>query len=179
MLDLLEDIKSALEAKLYRPALALALTVPDICGKIAYPELKTVKKRYEMWFNEYVTKGYFPDEFEDKLKFDGEKCYKLRCSILHSGKAEVPIDEFELVSHYIQTDGIYFGNVFQTSQGTLHYSDGSKKNTIKDIKFRLMLAVYVWLFTIRLVLSTIEHLTKKYLNNTAYRYLMKMIILTE
>lgn len=33
------QIRKALEAEIYLPALALALTLPDICGQIEYPKI--------------------------------------------------------------------------------------------------------------------------------------------
>ncbi|WP_273832345.1 hypothetical protein [Guptibacillus sedimenti] len=40
MLDKIKDIKIALNNKSYLSALALSLTLPDICGQIEYPDLK-------------------------------------------------------------------------------------------------------------------------------------------
>ncbi|UYZ85346.1 hypothetical protein MTZ49_07305 [Entomomonas sp. E2T0] len=97
MLKKIEDIKKALEAKAYLSALALTLTLPDICGKIAYPNDKN-GERYIKWFNENLTKYDYPKEFDEKLKFDGKKCWKLRCAFLHEGSINgIPdIDKFEL-----------------------------------------------------------------------------------
>ena len=55
----LEDIKIAYNNKAYFSALALTLTIPDICGKIQYknnPNLNNSEK-YIKWFNEWI-KGY-------------------------------------------------------------------------------------------------------------------------
>ena len=37
---LIKEITNSLDNKNYLSALALTLTLPDICGKIAYPEIK-------------------------------------------------------------------------------------------------------------------------------------------
>ena len=37
MLEKIEAIEKALDNKSFLPALALALTLPDICGQIEYP----------------------------------------------------------------------------------------------------------------------------------------------
>ena len=38
--DFIKEIKDNLTRKNYLSALALALILPDICGKIAYPDMK-------------------------------------------------------------------------------------------------------------------------------------------
>lgn len=41
MIEKIYAIEHALECKCYLPALALALTLPDICGQIEYPRIET------------------------------------------------------------------------------------------------------------------------------------------
>ena len=40
MIDKIVAIRKAIECECYLPALALALTLPDICGQIEYPDFK-------------------------------------------------------------------------------------------------------------------------------------------
>ncbi|AQQ55019.1 hypothetical protein [Planococcus lenghuensis] len=93
MLEKIEDIKQALENRNYLSALALALTIPDICGKVEYPEFKY---KYSTWFNERVSQYYADDTgwTGDDLKavnpfFTGEMCWHLRCAFLHAGNTDV------------------------------------------------------------------------------------------
>lgn len=102
MLAKIKDIKIALNNKSYLSALALSLTLPDICGQIEYPELKkkngerNIGKQYAAWFNNWVNQ-YFADNTgwtEDGSKakdpyFTGEMCYHLRCSFLHAGNSDI------------------------------------------------------------------------------------------
>lgn len=114
------DSKTALENHAPMSSLALALTLPDICGQIEYGNAP-VADRYKKWFNEYI-KEYFPNwnesmpyqKFQEIQKmqqdnpsagwpiFDAEACYKLRCELLHSGNEgiaqheETVLDDFEL-----------------------------------------------------------------------------------
>lgn len=88
------QIRKALEAEIYLPALALALTLPDICGQIEYPK-NGVRERYIKWFNDWVAHWYADDtgwiENGKKPKnpyFTGEMCYGLRCAYLHSGNSK-------------------------------------------------------------------------------------------
>jgi hypothetical protein len=73
LLDQIKDIKLALANKSYLSALALTLTLPDICGKIEYPHFKNRKGK------RIVGKQYFT----------GEMCYSLRCSFLHDGNSDI------------------------------------------------------------------------------------------
>lgn len=103
MIRKLEEISTALNHKLFQSALALALTIPDICGQIEYPELvnsKTGKRKigqqYIRWFDNYVAHYYADDTgWTDDYKyaknsfFTGQMCYELRCSFLHSGNDDI------------------------------------------------------------------------------------------
>lgn len=105
MLEKINAIREALEKECYLTALALALTLPDICGQIEYPELvnqngnRLVGEQYKKWFREWVG-HYYADHtgFEQNGKypknpyFTDKMCYQLRCAYLHSGNSD--IDEF-------------------------------------------------------------------------------------
>lgn len=91
MIEKIEDIKKAMDAKAYLCALALALTLPDICGQVAYPDMNRRNQsqaRYIKWYDEYITQYDYPASYNGNAKFDGIKCWKLRCAILHSGNTK-------------------------------------------------------------------------------------------
>jgi hypothetical protein len=127
MIEILDDIEKSLKAEVYRPALALALTLPDICGKIEFSELTqngSTKQHYVKWYDENLTKYDYPEEFEERLKFDGEKCYRLRCAYLHSGNIDgVSIDEFDLQVTKPKLWGVYGPSEFGT-----FWRGGDEKN---------------------------------------------------
>ena len=125
MLEKIKDIQRAIENRAYLAALVLALTLPDICGKIAYPGMRT-SERYTKWFDEYVIKERFPEGYPDELKFDGRKLYKLRCALLHEGSVQgVPdVDSFEL--RIIESDppGMYGASSYSVTKcndGSCHF----------------------------------------------------------
>ena len=91
MNNLIEEIENSLMNKNYLSALALTLTLPDICGKIAFPEIEYVGERYVRWYNEYIYKYEIPstDTPENTLVPDGKIIYKLRCNLLHDGSLDV------------------------------------------------------------------------------------------
>ncbi|PEP49713.1 MULTISPECIES: hypothetical protein [Bacillus] len=85
---LIKEIMSSLDNKNYLSALALTLTLPDICGKIENPD-KGVRERYTKWYNEHIYKYEWPDEIKDLDKFNGDAVYKLRCNLLHDGSSDI------------------------------------------------------------------------------------------
>lgn len=109
MLALIEDIERATNAGAYRSALALALTIPDICGQIAYPEIEGSGTRYRRWFNQYVKKYYKTDKMLAALgvkPFDAYACYKLRCAYLHSGNSRLQdVYYIKTLDFFIHKDG--------------------------------------------------------------------------
>ena len=91
------EIKHCLECDYHLAALALALTLPDVCGKAEYPDEDSSKKRYINWYNEYI--GQILREMSRSEKkgladlpyLSGELVYQLRCSFLHSGDTDIDI----------------------------------------------------------------------------------------
>ena len=98
MEQLISEITSSLESENYLSALALTLILPDICGKIAYPKLKTsnqVGERYARWYNEYIYPyelSQNKDQSYNEWIPDGDTIYKLRCNLFHDGS--VLIDDY-------------------------------------------------------------------------------------
>lgn len=92
ILSLIDDINKALDAESYFSALALVLTLPDICGKAEYPNKKTTQ-RYKEWYDEYI--GQFEQSPSCKRKktsmpyLSGEVVYSLRNSFLHQGTPNI------------------------------------------------------------------------------------------
>ncbi|MGG1400277.1 hypothetical protein ABE288_21005 [Bacillus salipaludis] len=101
MLDKIKDINLALYNKSYLSALALSLTLPDICGQIEYPDFKhdngnrNIGKQYAAWFDDWVSHnyadytGFSEDGKVNNPFFTGKMCYDLRCSFLHAGNSDI------------------------------------------------------------------------------------------
>ena len=102
----IQEIKKAIDSKLYLSALHLALTLPDILGKLQYTEYgeKQSKQRFIRWFNEnvYDSFGRLPTDkfFEGVPKINGENVYQLRCKLFHEShnniEEDTGINEFVL-----------------------------------------------------------------------------------
>ena len=94
---LINEIKFALENEMCLIALAAALTLPDACGKVEYPNLSgETQKRYEDWTNTFVkpiATCNIPDgllnEYYGYNIFDGKALYKLRCGFFHESFPDV------------------------------------------------------------------------------------------
>lgn len=50
---IINDVEKSLDKDCLFSALALALTIPDVCGKISYPSKKP-SDRYINWFDEHI-----------------------------------------------------------------------------------------------------------------------------
>ena len=92
----ISEIRAALKAELYNCALAVSLTLPDICGKVEFPSEKTSSTRYKEWFVKYVEPlttspaTVLPgEETVDYTWITSDECWALRCAVLHAGNYEV------------------------------------------------------------------------------------------
>jgi len=81
MRNFLSQIEIGLEANLYYVSLFASLAVPDICGAINSEDGAATKDNYISWFDQYVGEKY--SQF-----FNGEDCYRFRCSFLHQGSSQ-------------------------------------------------------------------------------------------
>lgn len=101
MKQLILGIQDNIKRRNYLSALSLALTLPDICGKIAFPEKKNgrpdVGGRYAKWYDEYIYPYENPPDLlecdsSDSVPLNplnGYAVYKLRCSLLHEGSIDI------------------------------------------------------------------------------------------
>ena len=124
---LVEDINRALECECFFAALALALTLPDTCGKAEYPELEgKSKQRYKKWCQKYVCKKEKPcSSFSDDMPYLSEEIiFQLRCSLLHQSTQYIEsckieeerckVDKFSLI---INDDSCLDGGTSMVSYG--------------------------------------------------------------
>jgi len=93
MEKLTHALKCSIEQKNWYSAVILALTLPDICGKIEYPG-ECSGTRYKKWCEKYLEPKYTdqigPAHMECIHKFlSGSDCYALRCALLHEGSDDI------------------------------------------------------------------------------------------
>lgn len=91
LLRFTQDVRDAVKYRNWYSAIALALTLPDICGKIAYPQMKGSGKRYERWFNEWLGEQnrFTTNDGQEVVMLTGGDCYALRCAYLHRGGDDI------------------------------------------------------------------------------------------
>lgn len=93
MLDkIIADVEKALDAEAYLSALALMMTIPDICAKAEYGDNVGKRARYIRWFEEHIGQYNRAPIKEGKTVMpylSGEVAYQLRCSVLHEGHPDV------------------------------------------------------------------------------------------
>ena len=93
---IIDEIYNSLENGNFIVALTSALTIPDACGKIEYPNEGSSKKRYINWYEKYVAQ-YDRDSSDTLMPYpDSNLVYDLRCSMLHEGNPRVDLKEREL-----------------------------------------------------------------------------------
>ena len=92
---IIDEIEKSIKNECFLAALALALTLPDICGKAEYPTEKCDTKRYISWYNAYVGKFEKPsDPYGTDMPYSsGEIVYNLRCTFLHQGTPNIDVSK--------------------------------------------------------------------------------------
>ncbi len=103
----IEEIEQNIKDARWQSALALALTIPDICGNIAHPELirrhrdgkivldkngntnRDIGLQYKTWFDETAGSFFKKHEDDETPYICGERCWQLRCEYLHQNKGFV------------------------------------------------------------------------------------------
>jgi hypothetical protein len=93
MEKLTHALEGAIQQKNWYAAVILALTLPDICGKIEYPG-ESSGARYKKWCEKYLEPKYTqqigPAQMGHIHKFlSGSDCYALRCALLHEGSDDI------------------------------------------------------------------------------------------
>ena len=117
---LVDEIRKAMDNDLLLVALSTALTLPDVCGKVAFPNEQSSRIRYINWFeNEIGQYERSPHRDGPEMPYiSGKVLYSLRCSFLHSGNPnvdnsqleryhELPIDHFSLKKEKSNQFNIY------------------------------------------------------------------------
>lgn len=100
-----KSLRSSVAHQDWYVALATALTLPDVCGRLINPKLGS-GARYAAWFDGWIAPGYVHQL--PKIGFHcfltGDDCYALRCSYLHEGgsdisqqKARKALDDFHFI----------------------------------------------------------------------------------
>jgi len=88
MQHFIDAIRVAVTQNNWYAALSLALTMPDICGRLENP-LMDSQARFVHWYNRYLLNRYqspVGHDFTVHTFLSGNDCYALRCAFLHQGE---------------------------------------------------------------------------------------------
>lgn len=137
---IIDEINVSLGNGCYMAALALALTLPDICAKAEYPTVKGNKKRYIDWYDnnigQFEAAGAKNPAGESTPYLSGEVVYSLRNSVLHQGTPNIEegkgnIDKFVFVVQRPNEFNIY-ADVFSV---VIH--NGDTENAVKEYRVNI------------------------------------------
>lgn len=104
MEELLNQIKKALDNKLYLVALQSTLTLPDICAGLSIEDNETHRSDYIKWYEENIV---------NKQNLTGEDCYYFRCAMLHEGKMQHKDIKLSRIIFLVPNSNCTFiGNIF-------------------------------------------------------------------
>ena len=119
MKSLLNALSEELETNNWYGALFLALSIPDILGKIQYPKMSS-QKRYALWFKENIQDKYTS---MGKVFLSGNDCYALRCAAFHEGSENI---ENQKAKERIKKFAFY-----QPRVGILIHNNMSRENVLQ------------------------------------------------
>lgn len=86
METILSEIELAIKAGLYYLAVAMALTLPDICAALESEDGQTSNKKYKAWYSANLAEKY--------PRMTDVDCYSLRCGVLHQGRCGHPNSQY-------------------------------------------------------------------------------------
>jgi hypothetical protein len=111
-------MQSALSQENWYAALMIALTIPDICGRLENPKLKS-QERFVKWYDQYL-QSYYQSEIGHLGKLhiflSGRDLYALRCAYLHQGEFEIDDQRAQDVLESFVFGVSSRGNVFHCNQ---------------------------------------------------------------
>lgn len=106
--------RTAVEQQNWYAALSLALMMPEICGSLEDPGPNKSKKRYVSWCQKWLV----PEMTSGEMVFlSAEDCYQLRCSVIHSGTADIEPSKVDVITRVMFFSegphmGLVTGNIF-------------------------------------------------------------------
>lgn len=135
------NIKQSLKNKCYFSALALALTLPDMCGMAEFPNETSVAKRYIDWYDNYIGHYMKNDDEIDKNNpwLSGEVIYNLRNTFLHQGSPNVIGSKVKETSNQLDDFMLLLGDGTVIQQAAfsldLGYGEVTYRNILVDVTY--------------------------------------------
>lgn len=122
--EIIKEVNQCLDNGCVMAGLSLTLTLPDICGKAMFPNLKP-SDRYITWFDEYIGQYEHDDE---RVRvgmpyLSGELVYSLRNSMLHQGNPNIEGEKHGF---------IYFELLYREIEGACSPASSVEAQIIED-----------------------------------------------
>ena len=138
---ILEQIKNCLEKNEIPAAFYMALTLPDVCGKLEFPDLST-SERYIKWFDIHI--GQYEqsplakeDSSWSELPYmSGTNMYKIRNAMLHAGTNDIG-DQFKLNDFLFIWDGA-------CETGGIEFDRNGKCKKYWHVNVKMLVQKLVW-----------------------------------
>ena len=108
------NVERSLKTKCWFSALALSLTLPDICGSAEFPDETSTAKRYIEWYDKYL--GEHMASGDNTPFLSGEVVYNLRNTFLHSGSPNIDSSKVKQETNQLDKFVLFVGD------GTLMWS---------------------------------------------------------
>lgn len=103
--QIIKEIETCLKNECYIAALTTALTLPDICGKVEYPNDNTTS-RYKKWYSKWIGEYERCSKNNDNIPYStADLIYDLRRSLLHEGNPNVDLGRNNLMSFKLLITG--------------------------------------------------------------------------
>jgi len=131
------DIRRALENGCWFAALALALTLPDVCGVVEYPGT-TVAERYISWYDRYIAQPHALDATPEQTAYpSGEVIYNLRNTFLHQGKPSVIGEKVKEKRNRVDRFALMLGDgtMLHTMAATIDIGEAALRTLVVDVSW--------------------------------------------
>ena len=128
MIDrLIDEIYVSMNNNCFLTALTTALSIPDICGKAEYSNLKPAE-RYVKWFDKFI--GDYeksPSSTDEQPYMNGELIYSLRNNTLHEATYNIDQKKNDIQEFNLLIQNPHSARISGTSAGVVyHYIDGEE-----------------------------------------------------
>ena len=140
----IEEIRRALEVDMPISALTLALTIPDIFGKME-KLAESNKANIIAWFDRYISPQYMPQQYIDqndelqlsnKRAMNGTRCYGLRCAVLHAGNEDIEVKHQDPLGE-VRNQQSFTVKLIDDPEDEVVYSSLHHDTGVVDVEFYL------------------------------------------
>jgi hypothetical protein len=133
-MPIVDEMMRATAAGLDLVALAVALTLPDICAALEAPNGRATGDRYKAWLKEALKSVRFEDRGPAGGPPENETdlIYNLRCSFLHQGNVQHPKSD-ATIKFTTRSNAVVVHTGFRYEKGKLVDAIYSTPDFVRDI----------------------------------------------